>query len=129
MATPRWSQDQPTYILLGRFAHLYNATFGLWFTVDAGQIRLTPLDLQRPGSTIERVPWREFKRVTGRKMAWMAMFEQLSGIRVAALTKKLLKVPMPEGLRKRLRKVAVKPACQDFEEYDRTAEPPRVFCG
>jgi len=114
---PRYSQDEPTWILHGRWAHLWNAKHKVWFVLIPAPPLVT---LCRDQPHLVRVSaWRWFRAVPWRGV--LELVEDIVGLRLTFLARKL---------RRRfpwcwLKALANQDARQDFTSFERNGEPPR----
>lgn len=123
---PHFAQDYPTYILIGRWCHLYNLTTKNWFVVTE-RPRLTnllPLELQRPETEIVPITLRTFRLFCGPR-ATLEIIEDLLGVRATAIARALLHVP-PLGRISPLRRLSRLDADQDWSRWHEF-EPPKIL--
>lgn len=122
---PGYSQEHWTWIMLGRFAHLYNESFGIWFVIAPAPD--DPMSLERANTVLVETTKDRFFMHAGPR-ARREMWEDRIGIRLCWIAAWLRKFPF---LRRStwLKRIAEEDARQDFQKYDETAEPPRIGMG
>jgi hypothetical protein len=122
--SPTFAQDCRSYILLGKFSHIYNSEFGLWFITSPAP--KNPGVLCRSNTTIRKISKKEWLAAVGPR-GKTELLEDLSGIRWVYVARRLCRwTILPKVWRDALRRFSCRDALQDFATYDRAAEPIRI---
>lgn len=82
-----YAQDEPTYILLGRWAHLYNHCHNDWFVVTEVHpydVSDGPLWINRANTRLHRRTIRQWLRITGWR-GLLEIIEDLCGVRLCRI--------------------------------------------
>lgn len=125
---PQYAQDYPTYIMIGRYVHLYNSATDNWFFVSETMplVEGLPLYLNRERTTIVRVNLRTMLLVAGRRF-WLEAAEDFAGFRLTGIAQVLRRF-WPFKRWERLERLANLDENQDWSRWHEF-EPPRIQGG
>lgn len=89
-AAPVFAQDHPTYIMLGRWCHMYVPRYGDWFIVNPAP--LDPKLLNRPDTRIDEITFEEMLQKCGPRLL-LEIREDHYGVRLKNICRTLSKIP------------------------------------
>jgi hypothetical protein len=115
---PMYSQDAPTFICAGRWAHLYNAKYHVWFVVNP-----RPVNLNRSVTELVSIRMKDFIQNTGSR-AWLEIIEDILCIRVKHIAMWLRQKVRPLRHAKWLMYLQEIDDRQDYSEWEEYCQPP-----
>lgn len=115
---PMYSQDAPTFILAGRWAHLYNAKYHVWLIVNP-----RPENLNRSSTEMVRIRMKDFIQNAGPR-AWLEIIEDILGIRVKHIAMWMRQKVRLLRHRKLLIYLQTIDDRQDYSEWETYCQPP-----
>ena len=118
-----YSQDAPCYIMVGRWAHIYNWKYGVWLVVDP-----PPEDLNRDATELVRIKAKDFFQSTPNPRNWLEYFEDIFGIRLKYIARRLRRWRVFKN-RKFLFFLETIDDRQDFTEWQTYCQPPKWGVG
>jgi hypothetical protein len=117
---PVYSQDEPTYIMVGRWAHFWNETTRNWFVLVPRPDVLWKLNRER--TFIVRLTLRQFMARVPR-IAWLHLIEDVLGLRLCNVAQSIRSRRLFKRV-KWLKRLAEMDARQDFTKFVERSEPP-----
>jgi len=123
---PRFAQDYPTYILVGRWCHLYNLTTKNWFFISETMplTKGVPVYLQREGTELIPITFRAYRLWCGRR-AWLEVIEDLVGVRATGVARALVHLPVLRRIAA-LTRLSKLDSDQDWSRWHEY-EPPKIL--
>ena len=122
LSVPNYAQDQPTYILIGRWCHLYSPKYEMWFIVDPAP--LDPAFLNRPGTELKEITRDSMLCSCGERLRFEE-FEEKIGFRLKPIAKWLIKWIPFAGRIKTIRRISILDD-EDSPEWWRERQMPQI---
>lgn len=117
-----FAQDQPTYIMTGRWCHMYSKKYGMWFIINPAPP--DPFALNRRSTEMKEITRNEMSDFCGPRMKFEE-FEDRLGIRLKPIARWITKwIPFTSRIR-RLNWIA-RIDEDDSEEWWREREQPQI---
>ena len=121
---PTYSQDFETFIMIGRFLHMYCPTFKKWFIVVPAPENVAYL--LRHHTAIDRISADLFFRSTPRR-ARLEWWEDVLGLRATKIAQWVRRrIPLTKNLRW-LRQLAMLDTECDWSEWNISSDKPRFY--
>lgn len=127
---PKWAQDHPTYIAVGKWTHFYNANYDVWFH------GYNDMGIDRPGCSLTPIAKKTWVVAVGKEKAKQILWEEFTGIRLPMICRRIATSPFWRfiffkilKMNKVVFRVMERDDSCDFSKYDRECEPIRFDSG
>jgi len=123
---PTYSQDEPTWIVVGRWAHIWNETTRNWFVLIPAP---KPIDLlNRDKTMMFSIPRKVFMNHVPKRVR-LEIVEDIIGIRLCSVAQFIRKHVRCLRRIRWLKELSELDAQQDFSDFVLNSEPPDFNMG